>query len=48
MIQEQHKQSLTFNKQTHLIVNGLDTTDYGQKYEPFMISYEVFGTAELI
>ncbi len=38
---------LTFNKQTHLIVNGLDTTDYGQKYEPFMISYEVFGTGRV-
>lgn len=36
--------TITFTKQVHLVVTGLDTADYGSRYEPFVINYEVFGT----
>lgn len=35
---------ITFTKQIHLVVTGLDSTDYGNKYQPWVINYEIFGT----
>lgn len=36
--------TITFTKQTHLVITGLDTVNYGSRYEPFVINYEIFGT----